>query len=101
MSDQRLEQRALVHVCHDILLVDKGQGERQLLLNFTLNSGHCNFCSPIPAGHWDVFVCYVIFLHCLPLYAVHAKRQIKESICDYSYKTKRKILDKNITFWGF
>lgn len=101
MLDQRLKQRDLCPMCDNILPVDEGQSEWQLLRDFIWNPGHCNFCGSVLPGHGAVFVCYVIFLCCLPLYSVHAKSQIKESICDYSYKTKRKILDKNITFGGF
>lgn len=68
---------------------------------FALSPDHCCFSGSILAGHRALHVCYVIFLCCLSLCSVHARTQIKESICDYSYKTKRKILDENITFWGF
>lgn len=66
----------------------------------TLSPDCCGFHGSTLPEH-GLCVCYVIFLPCLPLCSVHAKSQIKESICDYSYKTKRKILDENITFWGF
>lgn len=52
---------------------------------------------PQPAQGFAYYVTSLL----LPLCSALAKSQIKESICDYSYKTKRKILDKNITCWGF